>query len=211
VAILKLPLSEVLGGRFLLAEPAARAPAAARGLVVLCALLCVTMAFWRAPAHAGGARLEQPAPPFTLPNWAGQPVSLQAFRGTVVLLDFWASWCSVCEAALPALDAIARRRKPEGLEVLAVNVDGSRRRADAFLAERLPRPAMTLLHDPDAAVLARYGAPGMPALYLIDRDGIVRRLETGFAPARLDEVEVAITALLRAASPSDAERSQPAR
>lgn len=149
-------------------------------------------------AGAAGARVEvgDPLPPLTLPDARGQPVALAALRGRVVCLDFWASWCPPCREALPALDALARRLGGRGLTVVAIGVDAERAPAERFLAERLPAPSLTLLYDPAAASLMRLGPGGMPALYLIDRDGIVRRVEAGYDPARLEEVERAVERLL---------------
>jgi thiol-disulfide isomerase/thioredoxin len=154
-------------------------------------------------ASAGSARVGAAAPAFSLPDWHDRPVALADFRGQVVCLDFWASWCAVCRQALPALDAIAARHRTAGLTVLAVNIDRNRTDADRFLTERLPAPAVTLLRDPEGAVMARFGADGMPALYLVDREGIVRTIESGYAPERLDAVERTIDELLATPRPGD--------
>ena len=155
-----------------------------------------------ADAAAGGVRAGDPAPDFTLQDWEGKALSLSSLRGKVVCLDFWASWCATCRTALPALDALARRHAGGALRVVAVDIDRDRAAADRFLAERLPRgPAVTLLHDPEATVLARYGAAGMPALYLVDRTGVVRLAEAGYDPSRLSEVERAIERLLEESPP----------
>ena len=159
---------------------------AAAGLVALALL---------APAHAASIAAGDAAPPVRLPDRSGQVVSLAALRGQPVVVDFWASWCAVCRTALPALDALARRRAGDGVRVLAVNVDRSRAAADAWLAARLPSPAVTVLLDPEGATLARFGADGMPALYVVDRDGVVRLALSGAALERLDAVERVLDAL----------------
>ena len=149
-------------------------------------------------ASAGQVGVGERAPAFTLEDWQGHSVSLASFRGKVVCVDFWASWCVTCTQALPALDAIGRRHRSAGLEILAVDIDEDRASADRFLAEHLPARAMTLLRDPRTSVLARFGAEGMPALYLIDREGFVRFIESGYSPDRLNLVERAIAELLGA-------------
>lgn len=138
-------------------------------------------------ARAGTVGAGDVVPAFTLPDWHGRPAAIAARRGHIVLLDFWASWCTTCRLALPGLDALARRH-PD-VEVIAVSIDASRAAADRFLAERLPATVMTLLHDPGGDVFARFGPGGMPALYLIDRDGVVRLAEAGYAPPKLADVE----------------------
>lgn len=153
-------------------------------------------------ALAGQVGVEERAPAFTLEDWQGRPVSLDSLRGKVVCLDFWASWCATCMQALPALDAIARRHQSAGLAVLAINIDEDRSKADRFLAARLPDPSVTLLRDPGGRLFARYGADGMPALYLIDAAGVVRLAESGYSPDRLELVEWTLVELLGASAPA---------
>lgn len=135
-------------------------------------------------------------PVVALPDWQGVPVNLAETRPRVMIVDFWASWCEPCREALPRLDAISRRYAADGLQVFAVNIDKTRTPADAFLKQHVPTPAMTLLHDPDGAALARYGAAGMPALYVVDQRGVVRLVESGFTADRLRSVEEVVTQLL---------------
>jgi thiol-disulfide isomerase/thioredoxin len=162
-----------------------------------------------APAQAAGAGVGAPAPAFTLPDWQGRSRALAEFRGKLVVVDFWASWCTPCATALPALDTLARHYAPGDVVVLAVDIDTAREQAERFLAERIPQPAIVLLRDPGGKILARYGAEGMPALYLLDRDGVVRRVEAGYAPERITSVAASIDALLAhdAATPSAATTS----
>ncbi len=160
------------------------------------ALLLAVARLGVVPALAAGVGPGDPAPAFTLPAFDGRSVALDDSRGKVVLIDFWASWCAPCRAALPALDAIAHRHAGRNVAFLAVDIDGSRAPADRFLAERLPATALTVLHDPDGALLARFGAAGMPALYLLDRNAVVRVVESGYAPEALGDVERALDELL---------------
>jgi len=117
-------------------------------------------------------------------------------RGTVVCLDFWATWCATCKAALPALDAMARRPGFEDVRFLAVNVDRDGALADKWLAQNLPAAKLTVLRDDGGSLLARFGAAGMPALYVIDREGVVRHVEAGYETAALKQVESALDALI---------------
>jgi thiol-disulfide isomerase/thioredoxin len=160
-----------------------------RGLVVVLILVARL-------AYAGGVGVGDALPAFTLTAWDGTPLASSDVAGKPLIVDFWASWCVPCRAALPGLDGVARRLGDRGLVVLAVNVDRDRKKADAWLAERLPDRRMTLLHDPEGRLLARVGAGGMPAVYVVDRDGVVRFAESGYAPDRLPEIERAATAVL---------------
>jgi len=164
-----------------------------RVLRFVVALLVLSVA---TAARAGELRAGDLLPAATLADWQGGSVDLDAWRGRVVIIDFWASWCQVCRAALPELDAISRRHASEGLVVLAVNIDKQRTPAERFLSEYLPEPAVTLLRDPEGALFARFGAQGMPALYVVDRAGVVRLAESGYSPQRLPNIERAVNALL---------------
>jgi thiol-disulfide isomerase/thioredoxin len=135
-------------------------------------------------------------PAFVLTAWDGSKVATADVAGKVVVVDFWASWCVACKQALPAIDAMAKRLQDRDVVVLAVNVDRSRKAADAWLAERLPEPRMRLVHDPEGIFLARLGAGGMPAAYVVDREGVVRFAESGYAPERVAALERAVEGLL---------------
>ena len=159
-----------------------------------------------AASSAGAAGVGQRAPDFTLPDWQGHATALADGRGRVTIVDFWASWCTPCAPMLPALDAIAQRAEGR-VRVLAVDVDQSRAKADAFLRDHLPSVSAqtTLLHDESASVLARYGAEGMPAVFVVDAEGTIRFTEVGYSPEHLGELERIVQ---RLASPEE-ERGRP--
>jgi thiol-disulfide isomerase/thioredoxin len=125
-------------------------------------------------AHAATVRMGDTVPDFTLPDRSGAPVSVAALRGKVVCIEFWASWCPACRAMLPVLDEVAHRLGGDDVTVLAIDIDDDRAKADRFLAERLPDPAVRVVYDPGGAVMARFGTSSMPAIYVIDRRGVVR-------------------------------------
>ncbi len=111
------------------------------------------------------------APDFTLTNPDGKKVALKDYRGKLVFLNFWASWCAPCRAEMPAMERLYRELKGQGFEILAVNVKDKRNDALALVKElKLTYP---ILLDPDGEVGLLYGAWGMPATYLIDRNGVV--------------------------------------
>jgi peroxiredoxin len=102
----------------------------------------------------------------------GTAVRLTDFRGKVMIVKFWASWCPMCAETFAALDAINREYRPRGVEVLAINVDEHRRNADAFLKRRVYQ--VRVLFDARARVFGAFGAEAVPATYLIDRRGRIR-------------------------------------
>jgi peroxiredoxin len=119
-----------------------------------------------------------PAPDFSAPGLAGGTVSLGSYRGKVVYLDFWASWCGPCAQELPALDALRKAFPPGEFEVVAVNVDRQPSLAKAFLNKRpVGYPSA---QDPKGEIPASFGVETMPTSFLIDRDGIVRYVQRGF-------------------------------
>jgi thiol-disulfide isomerase/thioredoxin len=147
-------------------------------------------------AHAGAIGVGDRLPAFALTGWDGKPVASTELAGKPFVIDFWASWCVTCREALPALDAMARHLADRGVVVVAVNVDRDRSAADAWLAARLPDRHVRLLHDPEGSLLARSGASGMPTVLVVDRDGVVRFAESGYAPDRVPAIERAVEAAL---------------
>jgi cytochrome c biogenesis protein CcmG, thiol:disulfide interchange protein DsbE len=113
-------------------------------------------------------------PEFTLPDVAGRKVSLSDFRGKIVMLNFWASWCAPCREEMPAMERLYREFSDRGFVVLSVNVRDKREDALAFMKElNLTYP---VVFDPSGRWLLRYGAWGLPNTYLIgrDREGLAR-------------------------------------
>jgi DsbE subfamily thiol:disulfide oxidoreductase len=119
------------------------------------------------------------APDFTLLNPSGKKVSLKDFRGKVVFLNFWATWCESCRDEMPSMERLYKEYKGKGLEIVAVNVKEKQQDAVAF-AKNLKLTYPVLL-DPEGEVGLLYGAFGLPATYLIDRKGVV--LARMFGPA----------------------------
>ena len=109
---------------------------------------------------------------------SGRRLRLTDFRGRIVLVDLWASWCAECQLSFPALDRLSRDYRSRGVEVVAVNLDQRQRDAAAFLALR-PHE-MLVVFDPRARMLEAFGAVGIPSSYLIDRQGTVRYQHSGY-------------------------------
>lgn len=117
-------------------------------------------------------------PSLSLPDATGAAVSLESLKGRVVLVDIWASWCPPCKAAFPAYDALFTEYRDRGLEVLAINVDETRKAADAFLRGRTY--AVRVLFDPTGSAPAGFKLKAMPTSYLVDRKGVTRFAHEGF-------------------------------
>ncbi|MFT4822283.1 MAG: thiol-disulfide isomerase/thioredoxin [Halioglobus sp.] len=108
----------------------------------------------------------------------GSSASLSSLRGKVVYLDFWASWCGPCRLSFPQLEAMRTELRPRGFEVFAINVDEIKEDALRFLAE-LP-VSYPVVHDAAGDTPAKWGILGMPTGFLIDREGTVRKVHTGY-------------------------------
>jgi peroxiredoxin len=126
-----------------------------------------------------------------------RPLDLQAFRGeSLLLVDFWASWCDSCAASFAFLDALDREFRGQGLRVLGVNLDEDPADARAFLASHPVGFAQAA--DPEGACPRRFGVPGMPATYLIDRRGVIRHEFIGFRADHSERVRRRVEELLAA-------------
>lgn len=152
-------------------------------------------------AQAGASELESaqqaqvaPMTQVSLPNVKGGAASLADFKGKVVLVDFWASWCGPCRQSFPWMNKLQSQYKSDGLEVIAINLDQEADLATEFLQEV---PAQfTVLLDTDAQLPGEYGVMGMPSSYLIDRNGKIRAQHIGFHSDRVNGYEDTIKALL---------------
>jgi thiol-disulfide isomerase/thioredoxin len=146
------------------------------------------------PAAEASALEKQPAPDFSLPGEAGADVKLSDHKGSVVVLDFWATWCPPCREGLPALDKLASDRKDKPLKVFAVNLrEGKDLVADFKTKTSLGLP---VLFDSEGKVGDLYRVTGIPQTVVIDKQGIVRRVIIGFDPAGKKAMEELVDALL---------------
>jgi cytochrome c biogenesis protein CcmG/thiol:disulfide interchange protein DsbE len=114
------------------------------------------------------------------PAWAGAPLDLGQFRGRVVYLDFWASWCGPCKQSFPWMQAMKDTYAGQGLSIVAVNLDADRADAEKFLQQF--QPTFEVRFDPKGEFAERYKVKGMPSSVLIDRHGVSRFTHVGFLP-----------------------------
>ncbi len=129
---------------------------------------------------SGGASMEgREAPSFTLPNLEGEEISLEEFRGKVVLLDFWASWCAPCRRAHPDIQELHKKYKDQGLVVLGINNE-SRSKAKTYMSEH-DYTFRTLL-DTNDMVSRRYNVSAIPYYIVIDRQGTISSEIIGYHP-----------------------------
>jgi peroxiredoxin len=111
----------------------------------------------------------KPAPDFTLPDLTGQQVSLHDYRGQVVFLNFWATWCIPCREEMPAMERLHQAFQSQGLAILAVDLKETLDKVRAFFEQH--RLSFTALLDESGAVFRDYQVMGLPTTYLISREG----------------------------------------
>lgn len=162
-----------------------------RILVLLCATLALIPIKTIFSAEIGGA-----APDCELTSMSGdmQRYSLQQFRGKVLYVDFWASWCPPCAKSVPFLNELDHDLKDKGLQVIGVNLDQASEDAKAFLAKY---PAnFTVLADANGNCAKEFDVKAMPSSYLVDRNGIVRHINFGFRSEDVKELRTIAEQLL---------------
>jgi len=108
----------------------------------------------------------------------GKAVSLSDYRGKVILLNFWATWCGPCRVEMPAMEALYRSMQSRGLEIIAVSVDQEGTAVTRPFQENLGL-SFPILHDQDYQVGLTYGARTLPMTFAIDRQGVIRQLVFG--------------------------------
>lgn len=161
----------------------------ALGVVVLvCAAACATSESSDA-SKTDRVAIGAPAPAYRTVSLGGDSVSLEQARGKVVLLNVWATWCHPCRAEIPELREIHEKYKSRGLELVGVSVDSDG--ADEGIREFMNEFKMTyaIWRDPDERVSSQFLVVGVPATFLIDREGILRWRKTG--PIALGDTSLA--------------------
>jgi len=152
---------------------------------------CVSSGLAAATAFAAsvGWPLERgaAAPPCSAPLLDGsRAISVADYRGKVVYLDFWASWCAPCRESFPFMNELERDLADRGLAIVAVSVDKTAEDARGFAASHPARFALAL--DRTGTCPAAYQLPGMPTSFIIDRRGVIRAVHAGFRASDVPEI-----------------------
>ncbi len=157
-------------------------------VIALC--LCV-LSFSR--AHAAPLPAGHPAPSFVLKDAGGKPISLTAYKGKVVLLNFWATWCAPCRIEMPWFEEFSKKYQSKGLVVIGISLDDG--------GWKTVQPALAKLNITypvvlgDSKVSNSYGMGDLlPVTFLIDRTGKIQAVKEGFG--KKEEFESTIEKLL---------------
>jgi peroxiredoxin len=135
------------------------------------------------------------APDFTLKSNEGENIRLSEYRGEVVLINFWASWCGPCRQEMPVLSELHDKYHTLGFTVLGVNVEADTHKARKLLQD-LP-VSFPVVFDSDSVVSKQYDVVAMPSTVLIDRDGNMRYLHKGYKPGLEDVYQQQVSDLIR--------------
>lgn len=144
-------------------------------------------------ATATPAMAAQPAPELVL-QLASEQVNLSDYKGKVVYLDFWASWCKPCQRSFPWMNDMQAKYGDKGFTIIAINLDSERELADDFL-RKLPAH-FPVAYDPQGNSAQSYKLKGMPTSYLIDKAGNLRIAHQGFHVEKQPKYEQEIQGLL---------------
>ncbi len=137
----------------------------------------------------------QPAPDFALKSSTGENLRLSEYRGDVVMINFWATWCGPCRQEMPLLDQLYSRYQRVGFSLLGVNIDDDTSRAMDMIREL--GVSFPVLFDARKEVSRLYDVDAMPVTVLIDREGNVRHVHKGYKPGYEDMYLDQIRSLLR--------------
>ncbi|MDQ7082775.1 MAG: TlpA disulfide reductase family protein [Aquificota bacterium] len=136
--------------------------------ILLVALLLYLGLFTNSHQVPGGLGVGKEAPDFRLKDLSGKEVSLSDFRGKVVLVNFWATWCPPCKEEIPIFQRVYKKYRDKGFEILAISSDSSPDPVKKFVKEY--GLGFIVLYD-DGSVAQKYGIQGLPTSFLINREG----------------------------------------
>jgi cytochrome c biogenesis protein CcmG, thiol:disulfide interchange protein DsbE len=142
-----------------------------RLLIVVAMALCIGCYHGSRPNRVGSA-----APEFTLQD-SDRTVTLNQFRGQVVVLNFWATWCPPCQEELPSMIRMQDRVRARGVVVLGVSIDVDDKEYHRFIKDQGVN--FLTVRDPEQKVANLYGTAGWPETFIIDRQGVLRRKVVG--------------------------------
>ncbi len=161
-----------------------------RLLTALCLTGAMLFASTSQAAAVGGN-----APDFTLKSKDGNNIKLNEYRGDVVMINFWASWCGPCRQEMPALEQLYSKYKDLGFVILGVNLDEDSNKAIAMLDKT--SVSFPILFDETKQVSKLYNVSAMPTTFLLDRNGKLRYLHKAYKPGYEHKYAKQIKTLVR--------------
>jgi len=156
--------------------------------------LSVVFAFFIS-MNAYGVTIGKPAPDFTLKNMQGQNINLTEQRGSIILINFWASWCGPCRKEMPVLQTLQDKYQDLGVQVWGINVEQENQAGRDFLANL--DLSFSIFFDETNKLSQTYQVEAMPTTVIVDRDGVVRYVFRGFKDGYGKKYAKAIKKLIR--------------
>ena len=169
-------------------------PTKRRAIAVLCAVFTLS-SLWAPSLQSRELYIGDSAYDFTLKSESGKNLRLDEQRGYLLLVTFWASWCTHCQRQLESLIPIYDRYEKEGLKIWAVSIDDNTREAH-FQKQQLQLP-FTVLYDPERVLMAKYHVKDIPTAILIDRDGRIQHVFEEHNKDLVNDYEQAILSILK--------------
>ena len=141
--------------------------------------------------------IDQTAPAFATKTPDGKDIALADFRGKVVMLDFWATWCGPCMQAIPAVQRLSEQFKDQPVAIIGVNRDKAG--DEAKVRKTIERKGLTFFQamDTPGAIAKSYKISAIPAIILIDKEGVVRSVHVGYGPGEEKVLAAEIETLLK--------------
>jgi peroxiredoxin len=158
-------------------------------------LLGFSFSIFAATSLAASDLTGQSAPDFALKSSSGENLRLSEYRGDVVMVNFWATWCGPCRQEMPLLDQLYTRYQRVGFSLLGVNIDDDSSKAMNMVSEL--GVSFPVLFDARKDVSRLYEVEAMPVTVLIDREGMVRYVHHGYEPGIEEKYLDQIRSLLR--------------
>ena len=158
-------------------------------------LASLVLSVLAASSLAASGLAGQPAPDFALKSSTGENLRLSEYRGDVVMINFWATWCGPCRQEMPLLDELYLRYQRVGFNLLGVNIDDDSSRAMKMISEL--GVSFPVLFDARKEVSKLYDVDAMPVTVLVDREGNVRYIHEGYKPGYENTYLDQVRSLLR--------------
>ena len=158
-------------------------------------IIALVFGAFAATSLASSGMEGQPAPDFALKSSTGENLRLSEFRGDVVMINFWATWCGPCRQEMPLLDELYNRYERVGFNLLGVNIDDDSRRAMQMIDEL--GVDFPVLFDARKEVSELYEVEAMPVTVIVDREGTVRYVHHGYKPGYEEKYLDQVRSLLR--------------
>jgi len=137
------------------------------------------------------------APTFSAKDIHGNDINLSNYKGKVVLLDFWASWCVPCREEFPFLVKFYREHQKDDFIILAIDIENEEENMRSFIVKHNATKVFPVIFDSEKSIPPLYELESMPTTIFIDKKGIIRYIHTGFNDTRKDEFELELKTLLR--------------